>query len=180
MAKIIPAAPLDGPAVLPDVLIDQYVKPGVNRAALIDALRLTAVGWVEQHTARSLARRPWMAVFDGFGSGMLLPRDPVRSVVSLGYIDATGATVDGVGLWRLAGSQILPAIGGQWPSARTCGGAVTVIFEAGYDDVASEAPGLQIAALMLVKHLFDGGSLDDVPATVSLLIDEPYRTPVMG
>lgn len=177
MVKIMPAAPIDGPAALPDTLINQFVKPGANQAALIDAFRLTALGWVEQHTARSLSRRRWRAVFDRFTATMSLPCDPVHDVVSLNYVDPAGVSVDGAGLWRLAGSQILPAIGGYWPVANA--GAVTVIFEAGYDDVGTEAPGLQIAALMLVKHLFDGGSLNDVPATVMMLIDEAYRTPVM-
>jgi hypothetical protein len=54
------------------------------------------------------------------------------------------------------------------------------MFEAGYDDVASEAPALQIAALLMMLHLYVGGSLKDVPNTVTLLLDTQYRTPVIG
>lgn len=180
MVTIIPAAPLDGPAVLPDALVDQYVKPEAGQAALLDAFRLTALTWVEQHTSRSLVRRRWIAMFDGFDDIMRLPRDPVRSVISLAYVDQNGIVANGEGLWRIAGARLLPAINTTWPITADRGSAVTVTFEAGYDDVASEAPALQVAALLLMKHLFDGGSLNDVPATVTLLLDAQYRTPVIG
>ncbi len=42
MANLVAAAPIDGAAVLPDALIEQYVKPGDDQAMLIDSLRLTA------------------------------------------------------------------------------------------------------------------------------------------
>lgn len=180
MVTFMPAAPLNGLAVLPDALVDQYVKPGADQAALLNAFRLTAIGWVEGHTARSLARRRWVAIFDGFADVMRLPCDPVRGVVSVGYFDHAGASASGEGIWRVVGTQILPAIGTTWPATADGSGSVQVTFEAGYDDVATEAPALQIAALLLMKHLFDGGSLNDVPATVTMLIDAQYRTPVIG
>jgi len=180
VVTIIPAAPLDGAKVLPNVLVDQYVKPGNDQQALLDVFRLTALGWVEQHTARSLVRRRWVAIFDGFDADMRLPRDPVRSVFSLAYVDGAGAVIDGEGRWRIAGAQLLPAVGTTWPATADRASTVQVTFEAGYDDVASEAPALQVAALLLMKHLFDGGSIDDVPATVTLLLDTQYRTPVMA
>ncbi len=180
MVTFMPAAPLNGPAVLPDALVDQYIKPGADQAALLNAFRLTALSWVEGHTARSLVRRRWVAMFDGFDVVMRLPCDPVRSIVSLGYVDRDGVATTGEGLWRIAGAQILPAVGTTWPATADRAGAVVVTFEAGYDDVASEAPALQVAALLLMKHLFDGGSIDDVPATVTMLLDAQYRTPVIG
>ena len=47
-------------------------------------------------------------------------------------------------------------------------------------DLGRDAPGLQIAALLMLRHLFDGGGVDDAPAAARLLIDQQYRTPVMG
>ena len=180
MVTIKPAAPLNGPVLLPDALVEQYVKPGADQLLLLAAFRLTALGWVENHTAHSLMRRRWVATFDGFDDVMRLPRDPVRSIVSLAYFDQAGSPASGDGLWRVAGSQLLPAVGATWPVTADRGSAVQVMFEAGYDDVATEAPALQIAALLLMKHLFDGGSIEDVPATVTLLLDAQYRTPVIG
>lgn len=180
MVTIMSAAPLDGAAVLPDALVDQYVKPGADQLLLLAAFRLTALGWVEGHTAQSLIRRRWVATFDGFDDVMRLPRDPVRSAISLAYFDQADVLTSGDGLWRIVGSQLLPAVGTTWPVTADRGSAVQVTFEAGYDNVATEAPALQIAALLLMKHLFDGGSIEDVPATVTLLLDAQYRTPVIG
>lgn len=45
--------------------------------------------------------------------------------------------------------------------------------------LANEAEPLRVAALLLIKHLYDGGSIDEVPATVAMLC-QPYRTPVIG
>lgn len=178
MAMTVSAAPIDGAAVLPDALIEQYVKPGGDQVALIGALRLAAIDWVERRTARSLGRRVWTAHADGFTSKLTLPCDPVRSVLSLHYTDHAGLSINAIGLFRLSGREILSATDIRWPQAAAR--SVTILFEAGYDDIASEAPALQIAALMLVKHLFDGGSLDDVPATVRMLVDQGYRSPVMS
>lgn len=180
MVTIMPAAPLDGLAVLPEALVDQYIKPGRDQAALLSAFRLTALDWVERHTKRSLARRQWVAMFDGFDDVLRLPCEPVRDVASVSYVNATGLPTSGTGIWRLSGAHIVRAFGSQWPVTADRAAAVTVTFDAGYDDVGTEAPALQIAALMLMKHLFDGGSIDDVPATVTMLIDAQYRTPVIG
>ena len=180
MVTITSAAPIDGPAILPNALIDQHIKPGDDQAALMDAFRLTALGWVERHTSHSLKRRRWVAVYNGFDNMPRLPREPVRNVVSVSYVDRNGGMVDGDGLWRLSGAQIVPAPNARWPETADCSDAVTITFEAGYDDVASEAPALQIAALLMMLHLYVGGSLKDVPDTVTLLLDTQYRTPVIG
>jgi uncharacterized phiE125 gp8 family phage protein len=181
VVTIMPTAPLDGPVLLPNALVDQFVKAeGNEQRALLDALRLTALGWVERHTSRSLQRRPWVAMFDAFEEVMRLPCDPVRAVLALGYVDPAGVVIDGVGTWQLIGSNLYPLAGRTWPGTSRRAGAVVVRFEAGYDDLATEAPALQIAALMMVQHLFAGGALEDVPTTVGMLLDEQYRTPVMA
>ncbi|MGT2515119.1 hypothetical protein ACVOMT_13625 [Sphingomonas panni] len=173
MVTITAAAPIDGPAVLPDALIEQYVKPGEGQELLVDSLRLTALMWVEQHTGHSLTRRQWTAVFDRFDDTLWLSRKPVRAVVTVAY---PGGLADTIARWDRAG-RIVAISGQHWPV--TCG-PVAITFDAGYDDVATEAPALRVAALMMVKHLFDGGSVDDVPATVTALLDAQYRTPVAG
>lgn len=180
MVTFMPAAPIDGAAVLPGYLIDQYLKAdNDDQAGLIYALRLTALSWVERHTSRSLQRRRWVAMFDGFDTVMRLPVEPVSSVFSVGYVDADGNTVDAAGSWQAAGDHLFPMSGLRWPTTASRPGAVIVAFEAGFVDVSIEAPALQIAALLMMKHLFDGGSFEDVPATISMLLDTQYRTPVM-
>ncbi|MGN5373278.1 hypothetical protein [Sphingomonas hankookensis] len=173
MVTITATAPIDGPAVLPDALIEQYVKPGEGQELLIDSLRLTALMWVEQHTGHALTRRQWTAVFTGFDDTLWLTRKPVRAVSAVAY---TGGTAEAVARWDRSG-RVVPVSGQRWP---VTDGPVTVTFDAGYDDVGIEAPALRVAALMLVKHLFDGGSVGDVPATVTALLDAQYRTPVIS
>ncbi len=181
MVTIVPAAPLDGAVALPDALVEQYIKPDNDeQALLLTALRSAALGWVEGYTGLSVQRRLWVAMFDGFDDVVRLPREPVQSVTAVAYVDQAGLVVDGVGTWRLSGRNLLPQPGAHWPNTARQPGAVTVSFEAGYLNVAVEAPALQIAALLLTKHLFDGGTTTDVPSTVTLLLDEQYRTPVMG
>ncbi len=176
MLTITATAPIDGPAVLPDALIEQYVKPGEGQELLIDSLRLTALMWVEQHTGHALTRRQWAAVFTGFDGALWLNRQPVRAVASVEYIDTSDQPATVRVRWERNG-RLLPLQEPRWPAT---GGPVTVTFDAGYDDVGTEAPALRVAALMMVKHLFDGGSVNDVPATVTALLDAQYRTPVAG
>jgi uncharacterized phiE125 gp8 family phage protein len=180
VVTLISAAPLEGPSILPDDLIEQYVKPGGGQEALLDAFRLTALEWVERHTCHSLARRTFVAVLDSFAASVRLPREPARSITELSYIDVAGQPIVGTDLFQLVNGNVLLSVGLSLPRTVDRRDAITVTFEAGYDDLAVEAPALQIAALMIVKHLFDGGSLSDVPATVVMLLDGQFRTPVLA
>ncbi len=173
MVTITATAPIDGSAVLPDALIDQFVKPGEGQQLLIESLRLTALMWVEQHTRHVLTRRQFVAVFNGFADPLWLDRTPIHAVTAITY---AGGDAGAVARWERSG-RIAPATGQRWPASS---GPITIAFDAGYDDVGTEAPALRVAALMMVKHLFDGGSVDDVPATVTALLDAQYRTPVAG
>lgn len=171
------AAPLDGGAALPEALVDQHVKPTAAQAALVSGMRLAALAWVESHTRHSVAKRAFVATYDGFPASIRLPREPVRGVTALRY-SADGVTwTDGLASVSVRGDVIVPGVGVA--GFATCC-LVEVTFTAGYDNLGADAPSLQIAALMLLQHLFDGGSVDDVPATIGMLIDEGYRAPVMA
>ena len=102
---IVATAPIDPKTLLPSSLVEQFVKPEAEQQALVAAMRVAALQWVETYSGRSL------------------------------------------GLFA---------------------------------DLGRDAPGLQIAALLMLRHLFDGGDVDDAPAAARLLIDQQYRTPVMG
>lgn len=173
------AAPIDGAAALPDALVDQYVKPAADQQELLNGFRLTALMWVEKHTGHSVQRRRWLAVYTGFGDQTRLPREPVHGVQDVVYLDGAGRPQAADGLWRLIDTSLVP-LAGRWPATDRRGGSVSITFDAGYDDLGTEAPALRIAALMMMKHLYDGGSIDDVPTTVTLLLDAQYRTPVIS
>lgn len=170
------AAPINGAAVLPDVLVAQQLRQDSDHDAfLIDSHRLSALFWIERHMAVSLQRRKWVATFDGFGSDMRLCRTPIAQVDRVTYIGRSDELVDAAGLWRMADDRLLPIASQRWPTAIR----VTVEFTAGYVDAAVEAPHLRTAALMLIQHLYEGGSLKDVPDTISMLCDID-RVPVIG
>lgn len=90
MVTITSAAPIDGPAILPNALIDQHIKPGDEQAALMNAFRLTALSWVENHTSHSLKRRRWVAAYNGFDDKLRLPASPcaTSSLLAMSIVTA--------------------------------------------------------------------------------------------
>ncbi|WP_374295176.1 hypothetical protein [Sphingomonas sp.] len=170
------AAPLNGAAILSDDLVAQQLRQDSDHDAfLIDSHRLAALFWIERHMAVSLQRRGWVATFDGFGSDMRLRRTPIAQVDRVTYIGHSDDPIDGAGLWRLIDDRLLPTAGQRWPTATR----VVVEFTAGYVDAAIEVPHLRTAALLLIQHLYEGGSLKDVPDTIAMLC-EIDRVPVIG
>ena len=157
-----------------------------SEAALLTAYRAAALDWVERYTALSLAQRAWTATFDGFVEQLRLPRGPVVAVTALGYrgVDGTAVALTGTD-WRLSGDVLAVAAGRTWPLVLAGTGAVTVTFNAGFAAVATEAPGLIAAALMIVGHLYRnretvvGGTVTDVPFGAKALCDL-LRVPVIG
>lgn len=168
-----PAAPLVAEAVLPMALVRQQLRldDGDDQDLLITATRVAALTWVEKHSGFSLQRRGWVARFDGPLSFLRLPMGPVWGVTALTYRSEAGAQqVWPTSGYDLRGDILETAIGSM---------SITVEYEAGYENLAIDAPHLQVAALMLLMHLWTGGSLDDVPATVAKLC-EPDRVPVIS
>ncbi|EGI55101.1 hypothetical protein SUS17_2105 [Sphingomonas sp. S17] len=173
-------APLDAGAVLPDDLVAQQLRrDSTHDDTLVASHRLTALRWIEKHVAVSLQRRGWMALLDGFPPTLRLPVSPVATVEKVTYLDAAGTAIDAVGLWRLSDSLLVPAPAQSWPATLSGPGAVTIEFTAGYVDARNEVPNLTTAALMMIQHLYDGGSLTAMPPAIDMLLDLD-RVPVMG
>lgn len=172
-----PVAPPDAAAIIPQALIDQHLKPASDAdAELIDVVRLAAIDQIEGFTGRSLQRRAWAVDYDGFGYPLRLPRSPIASVGAVRYIDPAGITVAATG-WRLADDTLVSG-GLGWPATLTGPAVVTVEFTAGYVDVASEAPALRLAVVMMMRHLYDGG--DGAPSAAIAAMCRRYRVPVMA
>ena len=172
-----PVAPPDAAAIVPQALIDQHLKPASDADAdLIDVVRLAAIDHVERYTGRSLQRRAWAVDFDGFGCSMRLPRSPVETVTAVRYIGTEGAVLSATG-WRIADDLLVSGAVG-WPTTLIGPGVVTVDFTAGYLDVATEAPALRMAVVMMMRHLYDGG--DGEPTAPIAAMCRPYRVPVMA
>jgi uncharacterized phiE125 gp8 family phage protein len=188
MMAIDPVDPVDGEGVVPMAALKLFLRvDGDDEDGLIGQLRLAAIGWVERHVAVGLTRRGWRWTLDGFGAVPLrFPRRPVPAdaVTAITY-RAPGAaawTTLAPEAWLADGGALIAAPGTCWPDAV----AVSILFEAGHADVASEAPGLVTAVMMLVAHwhgnrapVVTGTSASDVPMTVTALCDA-HRLPVIG
>ena len=181
-------APIDGEAVLSLDRVKMHLKvEDDSDDLLIGAFRDGALDWIEKHTAKSLTRRGWVATLDGFADRVRLPREPVVAVTEVGFLDTVGnASVLAQEGWRLAGSALVTGVARSWPATIDGDGGVTVTFQAGFADIASEAPALVTAALLLVGHLYrnreqviTGTIATSVPFGVTELCSG-YRTPVFG
>lgn len=176
-----PAAPIAAEAALPMALVRQQLKldDGADQDLLVAATRLAALTWVEKHSGFSLQRRPWVARFDEPCPELRLPMGPVSGVTAITYRSpADVQLVHPATSYRLRGDIIEAASGPSWLA--TFGHtSIIVDYEAGFANIATDAAHLQVAALILLMHLWTGGSLDDVPATVTMLC-EPDRMPVIS
>jgi len=97
--------------------------------------------------------------FEAFTPALRLYAWPIRSIVSVAYIDAAGTNQTLTAeKYRLAAVQrparLSSAVGTCWPGTHPDGGldSVVITFKAGFDDGAVP-PAINAAILMIVDHL---------------------------
>ena len=180
------AAPLDAEAVLPMALLMQHLKDPEDEPLVIAAARSGALGWIEKRVGVSLTRRAWKATFSGISREDRVLRLPMAAaaVTAVTYVDDAGVSrVWPAESWRFSGGCLRMASGLSWLSA-FADMPLTVEYDAGYEDVASEEPALLTAALMLAGHFYRNREenaaavLASMPFGVSLLIED-IRLPVL-
>lgn len=125
---------------------------------LIAILRDAAIEFVERYCELKLlatAGQKWIGeAFPLSGRRLSLGMGPVSAITAISWADGSGAAVAGaLGDFRLVGTRgdVVPAIGGSWPS--DVGGAIEVTFTAGYADGAAP-PALLMAARLFLGHLY--------------------------
>ncbi|EJL25602.1 head-tail connector protein [Novosphingobium sp. AP12] len=175
-----------GDAILPIEACKAHLRvDGEDEDDLIAALRDASIDFVERYCQIKLAPTEgikWTAGGFPCSTAQALPLSvsPVRSITSIGWLDAAGAAVEGdVGNFRLTQrGDLAPAIGGSWPSG--IGGGVSIVFAAGYDAEAAP-PSLLVAVRMFLGHLYknreavtDRGTEAEVPFGVRQLC-APFR-----
>ncbi len=105
-------------------------------ATLISAARADAeaiMGW-------PVCSSQFLQTEIGWADGIALSMQPVQSVQTVKYLDATGTEQTLAGTeWRLqsANSKIVPAFGKTWPATLVADDAVRVTYTAGYANPAS-------------------------------------------
>jgi uncharacterized phiE125 gp8 family phage protein len=167
--------------------------------ALIQGYIVAAREYVEHYTGRQLITATWDLVLDGFCARIDIPKAPLRSVTSIGYVDTAGVTqtlaVSGYKVIGAAGTLVNPtasrgrierAYATAWPIARSESGNVTVRFVAGYGNASDVPVALKQAMLLLIGHWYAnrepvniGNIVAPLPMAVDALLG-PYRTWPIG
>ncbi|WP_131194065.1 head-tail connector protein [Lichenihabitans psoromatis] len=98
------------------------------------------------------------------GQHVVLPFRPVRSIVSIKYLDLAGVlqTMDPTA-YSLSDDVLMPVFGTVWPAARLQPGAVQIQYTAGYPDGVPEL--ITTALKLMLAPLYD--TRGNTPAVVS-------------
>lgn len=130
------------------------------QAQLIQMLIDVATEEAERATGRALLTQTWQLSLSALRQPIELPRQPVRSIVSITYLDADGVEQTlAADQYQLSGwddSEIIPAYGVTWPAVRGGAGCVSVRWVAGYGDNAEDIPApIRQWILMRVATLYE-------------------------
>lgn len=171
------------------VSLDNNSPPAYPEASRITKLIKAARQACEEELEISLVEKTLEVAADSFASAIELPGGPVRSIVSVNYLDADGAdTVLAADQYRFSdyarAPVLLRAFDGSWPSARTDLNSVRVRYTVGYpstDSPAQTVPEPIIQAMHLcIAHYFanrdavDVDTLQELPMGVRYLLGK-YR-----
>lgn len=140
---------IQGPTVEPVTLAEAKLAARVDGTefdALIPGFITTARRFAEQQLNRSIITQTWECVLDEFPPDEIeLGWPSVQGIVSLSYVDTTGATVNlDPSLYVLDSENlpgwVLPAAGQSWPATYDTVNAVRVRFLAGYGEDGTSVP----------------------------------------
>lgn len=142
----------------------------------IDQLIKSAREEAEQQTGRACITQTLQVTLDQFVDEIELPMPPLRSVVSITYVDPDGAvqTLD-PGVYRVditsTPGRVTLAYGKAWPETLRVTSAITIEFIAGYGDEGSDVPESirQGMRLYLTKHY-------DLDSRVGTYLDQAMKT----
>lgn len=156
-----------------DVLIGLYLDAAVSN---LDG----ESGWLN----RAIVAQEWSQQFDLFERAILLGLAPITSIVSVVYLDATGAAqpVDQINYSLLNGvsaPELRFADTFAFPATHVERPVLTVTFVGGFGEAADVPAAIKVAILLMVGDMYetrkgqtDGAVVEN--ATVRRLLD-PYR-----
>ncbi|MGE5553301.1 MAG: head-tail connector protein [Betaproteobacteria bacterium] len=158
---------------------------GTEEDALITALITAAREYCEACQSRAYLEQTWELVLDAFPKEAYieLPRPPLRSIVSVKYIDKDGAetTWDPTNYVVDTASQpgrLVLAYGKTWPAVTLRPAGVRVQYKAGYGTAASAVPArVRQAMLLLIGHWYEhretvniGNIVTEIPMAAEALL----------
>jgi uncharacterized phiE125 gp8 family phage protein len=129
---------------------------------LIAEQMLAATEYVEFFLRRQVMPATWRLKLDRFPSDrwIELPRPPVQSISSIGYVDSAGVSQTFAAPNYALDSGAFPpridlAYGVAWPNTLGQPNAVTITYVAGYATSAAVPPSIQAAIKLLVSDLYE-------------------------
>lgn len=176
------AAPATEPVTVEEARSQSRLS-GCSDDGLVAGYLLAARELAEERTGRVLVTQTWTETFDREWPRMghvdrhlgiwprrriLLKRPPLQAVVSITYVDTTGATQTldpsqyQVGRFELVGA-IEPAFAVCWPAVRCQMDAISVQYTAGYAGSIPET--IRQAILLLAGHFYENRSATVISAT---------------
>lgn len=148
---------------------------------LIQTYIVAATSYVERQLSMSLMSRTYALTLDAFTDTIELPRGPVTSVTSVGYVDQDGlpTTVDS-DLYTVDLSSspqwVVLNSGSPWPTPMSGINMVTVTYVAGADEMPQSMSDIKAAILMMVAHFYANreaasvNEVKEVPLAVDALL----------
>jgi uncharacterized phiE125 gp8 family phage protein len=157
---------------------------GTEQDTYLETLIDTATESIEGEADRQLITAGWTLTLDGFWGpgGIEMPRAPLQSVTAITYTDTAGATQTlassayrAVTLAEIG--RIHTAYGQSLPSLRAEPRNVSIVYEAGYGDAASDVPAAAKHMIKLIAaHLYENaeavaaGTMSRIPDTAQRLL----------
>jgi len=128
---------------------------------LITALIVAARQYCEDYEHRAYITQTITAKLDFLPTRIILPKPRLQSVTSITYTDDAGdvQTLDS-SLYVLdtvrEPGQVVIAFDASYPSARNYLNSVTIVYKAGYGDLAADVPSITKSAIKLMcAHLYE-------------------------
>ncbi len=148
--------------------------------ARIQALITAAREWVENDSGRALITQTWVAKLDAFPAGdiLKLPKVPIQSITSVGYVDTNGddQTFTGYTL-DIIGERLYLQYGEDWPSTQSIENAVTITYVSGYGDASDVPESIKQSIKLQVEKAYDRPDVGYLaaPDSVCMALLNPYR-----
>lgn len=163
--RIIRSVVTDGPDAEPlaldDVKVNLKLSPGDSEDDLLDLLIQAAREYVEEETGLSLMTQTRVIKLDEFPNcdTIQLTAGPIQNITTVKYQDPddTEQTFAASNYWLDAHSHIPRiVVKDSWPATETRPNAVTITYEAGFGDAATDVPTkLREACMTVVAWLYE-------------------------
>ena len=174
------------PALLPVTLGEVKGWLAIDFAdhdAMLNLMIGAAVSMIDGPGAYGIAlmQQDWQISYPDFRNPIIAPGWPVKSVVSLSHLDASGSTVvvpeaNYRAILDEEPVRVLPARGQSWPVTLSEPGAVKIAYRLGEAQPDQVDPQLRRAVLMLVAHFYTNReAASEVQQVVPFGIEEILR-----